>query len=89
MKLSRRNTLGLFMALPLPALAQAFPDQPIKLIVPFPPGGPADIIGRLISRVMGEKLGKPVVVENRSGGGGLVGGGGCGAGAGSRTRWLR
>jgi tripartite-type tricarboxylate transporter receptor subunit TctC len=73
MKLSRRSALGLMAALPMPALAQAFPDQPIRLIVPFPPGGPADIIGRLISRVMGDKLGKPVIVENRSGGGGLVG----------------
>ena len=73
MKFTRRTALGLLAALPLPALAQAFPDQPIRLIVPFPPGGPADIIGRLISKVMGERLGKPVVVENRSGGGGLVG----------------
>ena len=69
MKFTRRTALGLLAALPLPALAQAFPDQPIRLIVPFPPGGPADIIGRLISKVMGERLGKPVVVENRSGGG--------------------
>jgi len=60
MKLTRRSALSLMAAMPLPALAQAFPDQPIKLIVPFPPGGPADIIGRLISRVMGERLGKPL-----------------------------
>ena len=73
MNLTRRHALGILAALPAPALAQGFPDQSIRLIVPFPPGGPADIISRLLSRVMGDKLGKPVVVENRSGGGGLVG----------------
>lgn len=56
-----------------PALAQTFPDQPVRLIVPFPPGGPADVIARIISRVMGERLGRPLVIESRSGAGGLVG----------------
>ncbi|MBR0649197.1 tripartite tricarboxylate transporter substrate binding protein [Roseomonas terrae] len=65
-------------ALALPALigraqAQAFPDQPIRLIVPFAPGGPADLIARTVGRSMGEKLGKPVVVEARAGAGGLIG----------------
>jgi tripartite-type tricarboxylate transporter receptor subunit TctC len=55
------------------ARAQAFPDQPVRMIVPFAAGGPADIIARILGRVMGEKLGKPVVVEARAGAGGLIG----------------
>jgi tripartite-type tricarboxylate transporter receptor subunit TctC len=55
------------------AAAQGFPDQPIRMIVPFAPGGPADLIARSIGRVMGERLGQPVVVESRSGAGGAVG----------------
>ncbi|MBR0681334.1 tripartite tricarboxylate transporter substrate binding protein [Roseomonas eburnea] len=73
MTLSRRAVFGLMAAAPGIALAQGFPAQPVRLVVPFPPGGPADLIGRLIARVMGERLGKAVVVENRSGAGGLVG----------------
>ena len=53
--------------------AQAFPSRPIRLIVAFAPGGIADTIGRSIGQKMSEKLGQPVVVENRSGAGGLVG----------------
>jgi len=72
----RRRTA--LTALALPALvgrahAQAFPDQPVRLIVPFAAGGPADLIARTVGRAMGEKLGKPVVVEARAGAGGLIG----------------
>jgi len=56
-----------------PAMAQAYPDQAIRLIIPFPPGGPADLIARLIGARMGEKLGRPIVVESRSGAGGTIG----------------
>jgi tripartite-type tricarboxylate transporter receptor subunit TctC len=57
-----------------PARAQAaFPDQPVKMIVPFAPGGPADIIARILGQAMGTKLGQPVVVDSRSGAGGAVG----------------
>jgi tripartite-type tricarboxylate transporter receptor subunit TctC len=56
------------------ARAQASPpDQPVRLIVPFAAGGPADTIARLVGRVMGERLGQPVVVDSRSGAGGVVG----------------
>jgi tripartite-type tricarboxylate transporter receptor subunit TctC len=55
------------------ARAQAFPDQPVRMIVPFAAGGPGDTIARLIGRVMGNRLGQPVVVDNRSGAGGVVG----------------
>jgi tripartite-type tricarboxylate transporter receptor subunit TctC len=56
------------------ASAQAFPDRPIKLIVSSPPGGPPDIMARLVSDQMAAALGQPVVVENRTGGaGGTIG----------------
>src|SRR5687768_5664312 len=54
--------------------AQAFPDRPIKLIVPTPAGGPPDVMARLLSDKMAAALGQPVVVENRPGGaGGTIG----------------
>jgi tripartite-type tricarboxylate transporter receptor subunit TctC len=57
----------------VPANAQDFPTKPIKLIVPFPPGGPNDIIARVVGAKMGELLGQPVVIENRGGAGGVLG----------------
>ena len=64
----------LLLALALPAWAQdAYPSRPIRFILPFPPGGPTDILGRLISERLGAQLGQPVVTENRGGAGGNVG----------------
>jgi tripartite-type tricarboxylate transporter receptor subunit TctC len=58
----------------VPALAQIrFPEKPVRLIVPFPPGGSADPIGRILAAGMERTLGQPVVVENRSGAGGVIG----------------
>ena len=58
--------LALFM-LPNAALAQAYPVKPIRFILPFPPGGPTDILGRAIAHKLTEQLGQPVVPDNRPG----------------------
>jgi tripartite-type tricarboxylate transporter receptor subunit TctC len=50
-----------------------FPTRPLRLIVPFPPGGPSDLFGRLFAEALAAQIGQPVVVENRAGGGGMVG----------------
>ena len=60
-------------ALSSAAWAQAFPNRPIKLMVPFPAGGPADLFGRHLANGMGAELGQQVVIENRTGTGGMAG----------------
>jgi tripartite-type tricarboxylate transporter receptor subunit TctC len=55
------------------ALAQGYPDKPVRLVVPWPPGGSVDIIGRLIGVKLGQMLGQPIVIENRSGASGNIG----------------
>ena len=75
---SRRTLLAAIAAAPAAALLPrrafaAYPDHPIRLIVPFAAGGNADIVGRLIGNEISKRLGQPVVVENRAGAGGSVG----------------
>jgi len=61
------------VSLPSLGLAQDFPNRSIRLIVPFPPGGPNDIIARIVGKRMGEILKQTIVIENRAGQGGVVG----------------
>ena len=66
-------TLGLMASLGLAHAQDAWPTRPIKLLVGFAPGGSSDMVARLIATPLGERLGQPVVVENRAGAGGNVG----------------
>ena len=55
------------------AHAQAYPAKPVRLIIPFPPGGSNDLVGRAIAAQLGERLGQSVIIDNRGGGGGTIG----------------
>ena len=63
---------GMVLALSTAVPAQDYPTKPVRLVIPFPPGGSNDIVGRLVATQLGEKLGKQVIVENRGGAGGVV-----------------
>ena len=72
--MTRSLLAGLLLALlSATAAAQAYPARPLRLIVPFPPGGSNDIVARMVATQLGERLAKPVVVENHGGAGGIIG----------------
>lgn len=65
--------VGVLGMVPLAAPAQDYPSKPIRLVVPFPPGGPNDIIGRVLAQRMQEIAGQLVIIDNRAGAGGVIG----------------
>jgi tripartite-type tricarboxylate transporter receptor subunit TctC len=70
-----RAALLPLLAAPLLALAQPYPSKPIRLIVPYPPGGSTDLLARSVAQKVGDSLQQQVIVENRGGGGGTLGSG--------------
>src|SRR5712671_3551538 len=70
--LSGAASAGLVLAA-APALAQTYPDRPLRLIVPFLAGGPMDTMARLVGQNLQSALGQPVIIENRGGAGGALG----------------
>jgi tripartite-type tricarboxylate transporter receptor subunit TctC len=64
---------GLLLALTTALAAQDYPNKPVRMIIPFPPGGSNDVVGRLIATQLTERLGKQVVADNRGGAGGVIG----------------
>jgi tripartite-type tricarboxylate transporter receptor subunit TctC len=72
-KLLRPLLIGLALLCPTFAMAQDFPNKPIRLIVPFPPGGPNDIIARTVAHRMSDILKQPIIIDNKGGQGGVLG----------------
>ncbi|HEY3634715.1 MAG TPA: tripartite tricarboxylate transporter substrate-binding protein, partial [Caldimonas sp.] len=69
----KRFLLALAVALPLAAAAQTYPAKPIHIVVPFPPGGPTDVLGRMLGQALGEAFGQTVIVDNKVGAAGNIG----------------
>ena len=66
-------TLILPVAVPIGAYAQTYPSKPIRLIVPFPPGGNVDLSARILSPELSKELGQPIIVDNKPGASGTLG----------------
>lgn len=69
----RLGLASLALALGAQASAQTYPNKPVRVIIPFPPGGTLDTVGRMLAQKLGEQLGQTFVVENRPGGNGVIG----------------
>jgi tripartite-type tricarboxylate transporter receptor subunit TctC len=69
----RRFLLALAALAASPARAQSFPSKPIRLVVPFPPGGAVDFYARIVQQPVGEYLGQPIVIESKPGASGMIG----------------
>jgi tripartite-type tricarboxylate transporter receptor subunit TctC len=65
--------IALAMLAATPAAAQPYPTKPVRMIIPFPPGGGSDVTGRVVATALGERLGTQVIVDNRGGAGGIIG----------------
>src|SRR5436190_7340069 len=73
MKSALANLLAALLLAAGQVAAQTYPARPVKLLVPFPPGGNTDIVGRLIAQKLSDSFGQQVYVENRGGAGGTIG----------------
>jgi tripartite-type tricarboxylate transporter receptor subunit TctC len=67
------GALALLAAMPASHAEDAYPSRPITLVIPFPPGGSGDVLGRIVGKRLSDQLGKPVVIENRAGAGTVLG----------------
>ena len=74
MRRFRFHAFALAVLCAAPSYAQSFPERPMRMIVPFAPGGIADIVARIVGQKMGETLGQTVVIDNRTGAGGAIAG---------------
>ena len=73
MKFSIRLAVGFFLALMTSMLwAQSWPTKPVRMIIAFPPGGPTDLVSRVLAQKLSEQLGQQVIVDNKPGAGGNI-----------------
>src|SRR5690625_5008829 len=73
MKASALSLTAAALPLSFPAMASGWPSRPVHMVVAFPAGGPTDTTARLIAQRLGDRLGEPVIVDNRAGASGSVG----------------